>query len=116
MTFDDFRKGNCKWDFLLNLLDHYKVDDLPVKGSFVPWRPELVVFTCPNHPTDEFVWKDQEGEKHVYENVDQLIRRIDLIIKVPAPWTYVIEKGEADIDGEVVRNWIMNENHGLILE
>lgn len=39
VTFDDFRAINCKWDLLLNILDHYKVDDLPVKGSFVAWRP-----------------------------------------------------------------------------
>jgi len=54
VTFDDFRQGNMRWDFLLALLDHYKVDDLPVKGALVPWRPKLVVFTCPRHPEEEF--------------------------------------------------------------
>ena len=111
VTFDDFRKGNCKWDFLLNLLDHYKVDDLPVKGSFVPWRPKLIVFTSPNSPEEEFAWKDGDGVRHQYEQIQQILRRIDVVIKVPEPWTYLVEKGEADIDGESVRNWIMNEVH-----
>lgn len=61
VTFDDFRKPNVEWSFLLNLLDWYKVDDLPVKGSFTSWRPKLVVFTCPNHPVDEFTYRDEAG-------------------------------------------------------
>ena len=54
VTFDDFRKANCEWSFLLNILDHYKVDDMPVKGGFVPWRPKMIVFTSPNPPHVEF--------------------------------------------------------------
>lgn len=111
VTFDDFRQGNCKWDFLLNLLDHYKVDDLPVKGGMVAWRPELIVFTAPEHPLNAFHKKSMTtGIWEVREDIGQLERRIDVVIHAIANWTYVVEKGSApDLDGETVRNWIMNE-------
>jgi len=33
-----------------------------------------------------------------------------VVIHATANWTYVIEKGEGpDLDGETVRNWVMNE-------
>ena len=37
------------------------------------------------------------------------MRRIDIIVKTPAEWTYVVEKGELEIDSDVVRNWTVNE-------
>ena len=112
VTFDDFRACNCKWDFLLNMLDHYKVDDMPVKGGFVAWRPELIVFTSPKHPRDTFMKLNRStGEMETREDVEQIIRRIDVVIQAIAPWTYVVQTGEVELDGEVVRNWIMNERH-----
>lgn len=71
VTFDDFRPENCKWDFLLNLLDHYKVDDLPVKGGMAPWRPKLIVFTSPKHPMETFTkWNKRTETLEVREDVE----------------------------------------------
>ena len=118
VTFDDFRKCNVEWSFLLNLLDWYKLDDLPVKGSFVSWRPKLVVFTCPHSAEDEFVYRDEAGNqpRRNVENVAQILRRIDITIQAVDQWTYVVTKGGdhplvADLDGETVRNWVCNEQH-----
>lgn len=111
VTFDDFRPENCSWDLLLNMLDHYKVDDMPVKGGFVPWRPKLIVFTSPKHPRDTFVkWSKKNEQMEVREDVEQVLRRIDVIIKAPSEWVYVVEKGQVELDCDVVRNWIIN--HG----
>lgn len=71
VTFDDFRAMNCHWDLLLNILDHYKVDDLPVKGSFVAWRPETIVFTSPKHPHETFMKLNrQTGDLETREDIE----------------------------------------------
>ena len=118
VTFDDFRKANCEWSFLLNILDHYKVDDMPVKGGFVPWRPKMIVFTSPNPPHVEFYQENEQREqlRGNADKIEQVLRRIDVIIEAQEAWSYSVLKGEAvanalEIDGEAVRNWALNEEH-----
>lgn len=36
------------------MLDRYK-HEVPVKGNFVMWNPEVIIVTCPRIPDNEFV-------------------------------------------------------------
>ena len=103
---------------MLNILDHYKVDDMPVKGGFVPWRPKMIVFTSPNPPHVEFYQENDQREqlRGNADKIEQVLRRIDVIIEAQEAWSYSVLKGEAvanalEIDGEAVRNWALNEEH-----
>lgn len=69
---DDIRCSSCRFNFLLRLLDRYKVR-VPIKGGFKEWNPETIIITAPGKP--EEVFKNREtGE--AWESIDQLIRRI----------------------------------------
>ena len=69
-------------------------------------------------PCVEFVQVDDQGRQYKgnQDKVEQVLRRIDVVIEATAPWTYVVHKG-ADheivqgLDGEVVRNFTLNERH-----
>lgn len=49
VLFDDYRSGVLPFDVLLRVLDIYPID-VPVKGGFVPWRPERIYITSNLHP------------------------------------------------------------------
>lgn len=80
------------WDYLLGLLDYYKVDNLPIKGSTMAWRPKKVVFTCPRPPEEEFSTVVM-GARRTNEDIEQLQRRIDVVVHATAAWTYDVTKG-----------------------
>lgn len=44
---DDY-SGGAPRDFLLQLLDIYKMQ-VPIKGGFVPWNPDIIVITTNSH-------------------------------------------------------------------
>lgn len=69
---DDIRTGSCPFNFLLRVLDRYKLD-VPIKGGFSAWTPEVIIITCPVHPNQLYVNRET-GE--IWDNVDQLIRRV----------------------------------------
>lgn len=64
---DDIRNTTCEFNILLRYLDRYRAR-VEVKGSSVPWVPNLIILTSPGHPRDLF---DIKGE-----NMIQLLRRI----------------------------------------
>lgn len=69
---DDFRAGDCKFSHLLRYTDVYPIQ-VPVKGTFVNWVPELIIITSTHHPND--VYKNED----IKENIGQLIRRLTVI-------------------------------------
>lgn len=69
---DDFRANQCTFAFLLRLLDRYPMR-VPIKGGFVNWKPERIFITSTHSPRD--CWKNE----NIQENIEQLIRRIDII-------------------------------------
>ncbi len=68
--FDDFR-GKAPFEFLLRLLDVYPLD-VPVKGSFVTWRPETIWLTSN--------WNLQEWYPDA--EISPLIRRVSRVITI----------------------------------
>ncbi|AWY06806.1 MAG: Rep catalytic domain protein [Circoviridae sp.] len=70
---DDLRSGSCAMNFLLRLLDRYPLN-VPIKGGFVFWKPEVIVITCPVKPEELFVNRET-GEQ--WDHIDQVIRRVD---------------------------------------
>lgn len=71
VLFDDFRADNCKFNWLLRILDRYPVT-VNVKGSYVPFNSARIYITSPFHP--------KECYNVVTEDTEQLLRRIDHII------------------------------------
>lgn len=69
---DDFRGNQCSFAFLLRLLDRYPMK-VPIKGGFVNWNPKRIFITSTNSPYN--VYSDEK----ITENIEQLIRRIDII-------------------------------------
>jgi hypothetical protein len=70
VLFDDFRGDWCKFHFLLRILDRYPLD-VEIKGGHVAWAPSRIYITSSKHPKDVYNVLD--------EDVQQLIRRIDII-------------------------------------
>lgn len=68
---DDYRKDMCKFSELLRLLDYYPYQ-VEVKGAFVNFVAELVIFTTPKSPV-------QTWDGRTEEDLDQLCRRIDIV-------------------------------------
>lgn len=58
VLFDDFR-GEAPIGQFLRVCDRYSID-VPVKGGFVPWRPERIYFTSNVHPSE---WYTTENER-----------------------------------------------------
>lgn len=67
---DDFRPESCKLHVLLRLLDRYPFR-VECKGGSRQWRPTDIWITCPKHPSECYT--------DCIEDIEQLIRRIDVI-------------------------------------
>lgn len=76
---DDFRSTFAKFEFLLRLFDGYPVT-VNVKGSYACWNAETIIVTAPIHPMVMFTNRES-GEP--WDNIDQLLRRLDKIIEFP---------------------------------
>lgn len=61
--FDDFggSSSHVRLDDLLRLL-HEWIEQVPVKGGFVWWRPRVVFITTNIHPFKWYEWKDRESQ------------------------------------------------------
>lgn len=79
VIFDDIRAGTIRFERLLHLTDGYRVY-VNIKGGFVEWIPECIIFTAPIRPEQMFV--DRETQEP-WDHLDQLLRRIDEIIEFP---------------------------------
>jgi len=66
---DDIRRDDVKFNFLLRLLDGYRIR-VPIKGSFVTWMPMLIIITAPMDPSSFCPCT---------ENNKQLLRRITTV-------------------------------------
>lgn len=83
--FDDFRNGDIKFNEILTLCDRYPIN-VNVKGGYMPWLADLIIFTCPYKPEDLFTKYDRTtGITDTREDIGQLIRRIDSIIEMEIP-------------------------------
>lgn len=71
VLFDDFY-GGVKYNTMLKLLDRYPMR-VPIKGSFVQWRPRIIYITS-NVPPEE--WYTNVADKRA------LLRRITSITKL----------------------------------
>lgn len=95
IVLDEFY-GWLSWDFLLRLLDRYKLD-LPIKGAFTPCLAKRIVITSNAHPD---TWYKYENSKKHYE---ALLRRIThLAVKGPeqantTDGEWVFEKGSINL-------------------
>jgi hypothetical protein len=69
---DDFRGNQCKFAFLLRLLDRYPLR-VPIKGDFVPWKPEKVYITSTLAPHE--CYPNLKGR----DGIKQLLRRITYV-------------------------------------
>lgn len=70
---DDMRPGTIRFEFLLRILDGYPVW-VNIKGSQVQWLAEIIIITAPTRPNDMYVNRETGQE---WDNLDQLLRRID---------------------------------------
>lgn len=73
---DDFRRGMCKFQFLLRLLDRYKMA-VQIKGGWTSWYPKVIIITCPVCAKEAWQYFDKDGEVQDWDNIEQLLRRID---------------------------------------
>lgn len=82
---DDIRASS--WDFtnLLRLTDRYCYQ-VPVKGSFRPWRPKYIFITAPGRP-EEVYSNHSTGE--TFDGIEQLLRRITAIVEFPIKEKFV---------------------------
>ena len=75
VLFDDFRKDDVKFNFMLKLLDRYPINvnvkNLPAGEQ---WRPLRLYVTSPFSPSDMYADTDEE--------VEQLLRRIDEVREI----------------------------------
>jgi hypothetical protein len=74
---DDYRTKFSSFQFLLRLLDRYRLD-VPVKGAYVRWNPYIIIVTAPASPTS--MWNLRSDE-----DLKQLSRRCHLIQSFDAP-------------------------------
>ena len=73
---DDFRKGMCKFNYLLRLLDRYSMA-VQVKGGWTKWNPLVIIITCPVCAREAWQYFDKDGETQDWDHIEQLERRID---------------------------------------
>lgn len=84
---DDIRVESIRFVELLSLLDRYEYR-VENKGGYRQFLAKQIIITCPTSPTTMYWGKD--------ENVAQLLRRIDNIIKFPEEYEQYYADGKSD--------------------
>jgi len=103
--FDDFRKTSVSFNLFLTYIDRY-VRQVPIKGSMTNWNPKVIIITCARTPSQEYTFRDQykEGQRTVYEDVEQVNRRCDVIREYHAPThSWIYSKGNPQIEEDMQR-------------
>ncbi len=87
MLMDDFRGSWMKFHYLLHLLDRYPMR-VPIKCGFTQHTATMIIITSSKPPEELY---------HIDENMDQLTRRINIIVKFTALGAWTVTKGVWDI-------------------
>jgi len=103
VIFEEFRGNFCTLTVLLRLIDKYEYR-VEAKGTSRQWKPKNIWFTSSKHPKDVYTGCD-EGE-----NINQLLRRIDVIKLFDKPY---VEGTESKSDYVQMCNV---QKSGVILE
>lgn len=75
VCFDDLRGSNCRFSYLLRLLDRYPMN-VEIKGGHANWNPKTIYITsC--YPPDKLYSEELFDDEN---KIEQLLRRIDEII------------------------------------
>ena len=74
VIFDEF-SGQMSLEMMKKVIDCWRVS-VPIKGGFVPWEPEMIIFTSQKPPYDWYNW-----EKHTDEDKQAFFRRITVVIE-----------------------------------
>jgi len=118
--FDDLRTKHVEFSMLLRLLDRYPLR-VEIKGGYVQWVPEVIIVTAPMNP--EMMWNLRRNE-----DIQQLIRRITLVIELTADNVkeceetlakYLPQKGdnnENDVTQEFVDQETFNSQEEEVIE
>lgn len=72
---DDLRKTDIELNILLKMLDRYPFV-VNVKGGFANWDAEIIIITSHFSPKLCYSYEDKEGNIQLYDNADQLVRRL----------------------------------------
>lgn len=115
--FDDIRHGDLKFNKLLRLLDRYPVD-VAIKGGEVPFKPSIIILTCPRLPREEWVFHDRwnllnNGQITEYEDIGQLERRLDEIRQwdeIRECWSWVKGHGRWTEEAQYMRKVLENSS------
>ncbi|QMW69063.1 replication-associated protein [Crucivirus-539] len=73
---DEIRENTFPWPLLLSLLDEHP-RQVQVKGGYVPWNPEYVYITAPQHPRVMFAHKSDSEYSHLLRRIDDVNMLID---------------------------------------
>lgn len=76
--FDDFRAKGVSFNYVLRVADRYPLQ-VPFKGGFATWNPKLIIFTTSKSIEETF----RERNQHIPEDIQQLKRRVHLILSLP---------------------------------
>lgn len=97
---DDIRKGTMRFEQLLRILDGYRLM-VNIKGGYKEWVAERIWITCPQPPHHLF---RNEETLEPWDNIDQLLRRIDTIreFERPEPTELLPELPAVDLESDAL--------------
>jgi len=76
--FEDFRAKGVSFRYLLQVTDRYPME-VPFKGGFINWAPQLIIFSTPHGVEETF----NERNQHRPEDIKQFLRRITRVFELP---------------------------------
>lgn len=77
---DDFRRNLWPLQELLKMCDRYPYI-CNIKGGYSNWNARYIIITCPTDPIKAFTF-EKNDEEHPYDNVNQLLRRLQEFGKI----------------------------------
>lgn len=80
--FDEFDGSCVTFAFWKQLVDRYNIR-VPIKGGYVSWRPEIIIFTSNIPPTG---WWRDERERLPLGHREQFDRRVERVVEMNEPW------------------------------